>query len=438
MEHINHTTQLIGMKDKNIKLNEIMKYDTHILIRATLDYIPPLCKHCSGNMIKYDFQRTSTIPFLDVQERPTVIKLKKRRFQCKRCKRVAVAETSLVKKNHQISEPVWQKITADHTEKRTNSDIAKKNHVSVSTVQRKLTQFTFKEDFSTLPKVLSWDEFSRNKGKLAFIAQDFETGKIITILENNRQTTIKNYFYKYPRKVREAVNVVTADMSGSYIPLIKQLFPKAQIVLDRFHIIQHLNRAMMTTRIAIMKQFEKGSLPYRAMKNHWRILHKDSRKLSDKAFYSRTFRQTLTPREIVDKTLAFSDELRYYYELYQLLLFHFQEKRATEFFELIEENVSTANPTFKKVFRTFLKYKAYITNALNLPYSNAKLEATNKLIKDIKRQAFGFRNFKNFKTKILIALNITKERTILILSRALMISHPLQLTRSLKNSSPSR
>ncbi|MDW8751972.1 transposase, partial [Streptococcus suis] len=32
-----------------------------------------------------------------------------------------------------------------------------------------------------------------------------------------------------------------------------------------------------------------------------------------------------------------------------------------------------------------------------LPYSNAKLETTNKLIKDIKRQAYGFRNFKNFK-----------------------------------------
>ncbi|EFW89080.1 ISL3 family transposase, partial [Streptococcus equinus] len=40
-----------------------------------------------------------------------------------------------------------------------------------------------------------------------------------------------------------------------------------------------------------------------------------------------------------------------------------------------------------------------------------KLEATNKLIKDIKRQAFGFRNFDNFKTKILITLNIKKERT---------------------------
>ncbi|MGQ7357488.1 transposase, partial [Streptococcus suis] len=75
------------------------------------------------------------------------------------------------------------------------------------------------------------------------------------------------------------------------------------------------------------------------------------------------------------------------------------------------------NSTFRTVFKTFLKYKTYITNAMELPYSNAKLEATNKLIKDIKRQVFGFRNFTNFKNKIYISLNIQKERTNFVLSR---------------------
>ena len=88
------------------------------------------------------------------------------------------------------------------------------------------------------------------------------------------------------------------------------------------------------------------------------------------------------------------------------------------FMAIIDQDKSSVNPAFSTVFQTFRKYRLYIQNALELPYSNAKLEATNKLIKDIKRQAFGFRNFKNFKTKILIALNIKKERTNLILSRA--------------------
>ncbi|OYK98731.1 hypothetical protein AK82_12130, partial [Streptococcus pneumoniae K2521] len=48
---------------------------------------------------------------------------------------------------------------------------------------------------------------------------------------------------------------------------------------------------------------------------------------------------------------------------------------------------------------TFLKDKKKIVNGLQLPYSNAKLEATNNLIKLIKHNAFGFRNFENFKKK---------------------------------------
>ena len=63
---------------------------------------------------------------------------------------------------------------------------------------------------------------------------------------------------------------------------------------------------------------------------------------------------------------------------------------------------------FQTVFKTFLKDKEKIINALELPYSNAKLEAINNLIKVIKRNAFGFRNFDNFKKRILITLNIKK------------------------------
>lgn len=87
----------------------------------------------------------------------------------------------------------------------------------------------------------------------------------------------------------------------------------------------------MATRIAIMKSFNTQSLPYPAMKNHWRILQKDSRNLSLKTFYSRIFRQILTPREVIQKTLPFSEELRYYDDLYQLLLFYLQEKQASHF-----------------------------------------------------------------------------------------------------------
>ena len=413
MRLIKNTTELIGIKDPNIKISLVFETDTHIEIQAKLEYPAPSCPHCHGKMIKYDFQKNSKIPLLEQAGTPTLLRLKKRRFQCKSCKRVTVAETSIVEKNCQISNLVRQKVTQLLTEKVSLTDIARILRVSTSTVYRKLDQFTFKKHYDKLPAVMSWDEFGFKKSELAFIAQNYETNELITILDNRRQTTIRNYFLKYPLKARQQVQFITMDMSGAYIPLAKKLFPNAEIIIDRFHIIQHLGRAFLKTRIATMNQFDKKSLPYRALKNHWRL----SRKLSCKSFHSKTFGQTLIPHEVVKKTLNFSEELANYYNLYQLLLFHFQEKRGDDFFELIEENISKANHYFKTVFRTFLRHKQYIQNALETDYSNAKLEATNKLIKDIKRLGFGFRNFINFKKRVFITLNIHKKRTYPVLSR---------------------
>ena len=107
----------------------------------------------------------------------------------------------------------------------------------------------------------------------------------------------------------------------------------------------------------------------------------------------------LTNKEILDKLLSYSEDLKHHYHLYQLLLFHFQNKEPEKFFGFIEDNLKKVHPLFQTVFKTFLKDKEKIVNVLQLSYSNAKLEATNNLIKLIKRNAFGFRNFENFKKK---------------------------------------
>ena len=418
MEQLYHTTQLIGIKDKNITLNKVLKHKTHIEMIATLDYAPGNCNHCQGKQIKYDFQKPSKIPFLEVAGFPSLIRLKKRRFQCKNCRKVTVSETSLVQKNCQISEPLRQKVAQALVNRQALTHIAQDLAISTSTVHRKLKEFTFKEDFSRLPEILSIDEFSYQKGKHAFIAQDFETKKIITILENRTQTTIRNHFFRYSKEARNSVKVVTVDMSGSYIPMIPKLFPKAKIVIDRFHIVQHMSRALNHTRIQLMTQFDKKSLEYRALKYYWKSVLKDSRKLSLNSFRSRTFGETLTPKECLTEIFHLVPELKGYYDLYQLLLFHLQEKNADYFFDLIEEALPHLNQTFKTALRTILHHKQHVINAIELPYSNAKLEATNKLIKDIKRNAFGFRNFDNFKKRIFIALNMQKEKTHFVSSRA--------------------
>ena len=417
MEQLNFITNRLGIKDNNIIILDYLDAGTHKEIIAKLDYPAPKCLDCQGQMAKYDFQKESKIPYLECAGYKTLIRLRKRRFRCKVCEKMAVAETSLVKKNHQISTIVNQKITQKLIEKVPITAIAESLSISTSTVIRKLKEFEFKSDLNHLPEHMSWDEYSFKKGKMSFIAQDYDTRKILAILDGRTQATIRNHFLRYSRQVRSRVRVITMDMFSPYYDIARKLFPNAKIVLDRFHIVQHLSRAMNRVRIQIMNQFDRRSHEYKALKRYWKLIQQDSRKLSDKRFYRPTFRSHLTNKEVLEKLLSYSQELRQHYNLYQLLLFHFQEKQTDHFFSLIDETISSVNPIFQTVLNTFLKDKDKIMNALELPYSNAKLEATNNLIKVIKRNAFGFRNFDNFKTRILIALNIKKERTNLILSR---------------------
>ncbi|KAA02043.1 transposase [Streptococcus pneumoniae DAR3264] len=264
---------------------------------------------------------------------------------------------------------------------------------------------------------------------MSFIAQDFDNLNIITVLEGRTHAIIRNHFLRYDRVVRCRVKIITMDMFSPYYDLAKQLrfqisrlrlkqSPNAKIVLDCFQIVQHLSRAMSRVRVQIMNQFHRKSHEYKAIKRYWKLIQQDSRRLSDKRFYRPTFRMHLTNKEILNKLLSYSEDLKHHYQLYQLLLFHFQNKEPEKFFGLIEDNLKQVHPLFQTVFKTFLKDKEKIVNALQLPYSNAKLEATNNLIKLIKRNAFGFRNFENFKKRIFIALNIKKERTKFVLSRA--------------------
>lgn len=324
---------------------------------------------------------------------------------------MAVAETSLVPKNHQIPHIVRQKINQLLIEKVDMTAISNRLGVSTTTVLRQLKQFNIKTDLTTLPEVMSWDEYSFMKGKMSFIAQEFESGKLLAILDGRTHAVIRNHFLRYPRTVRNRVKI---DMFSPYYALARKLFPNAEIVLDRFHIVQHLSRAMNRIRIQIMKQFNSQSKEYKALKRYWKLILKDSSKLSHKRFYQPMFKQHLTSQEILTKLLGYSQELKEHYDLYQLLLFHFQNKDSQAFFGLIEDTIENVNDQFKTVFKTFLKDRDKVENALNLPYSNARLEATNNIIKVIKRMAFCFRNFENFRTHIFIALNTKREKTKLV------------------------
>ena len=117
MEQLHFITKLLDIKDPNIKIVDIINMDTHKEISAKLDYDAPACPDCGCQMKKYDFQKPSKIPYLETTGMPTRILLRNAVLSCYQCSKMMVAETSLVKKNHQIPRIINQKIAQKLIEK---------------------------------------------------------------------------------------------------------------------------------------------------------------------------------------------------------------------------------------------------------------------------------------------------------------------------------
>ena len=93
-----------------------------------------------------------------------------------------------------------------------------------------------KSRVARLPENLCFDEFRSVNSTMSFICCDAEgSHDIVAILENRLTKTIREHF---TNRERAAVKSVVVDLDAQYIKFIKALFPNAQIIIDRFHIVQ--------------------------------------------------------------------------------------------------------------------------------------------------------------------------------------------------------
>src|SRR5699024_11821339 len=75
-----------------------------------------------------------------------------------------------------------------------------------------------------------------------------------------------SYKYIYTHTLHDSLPI-------SYPYAIKEIFPNAEIIIDRFHIVQQLNRALNNKRIQVMnEQKNKESRHYTKLKRYWKFV----------------------------------------------------------------------------------------------------------------------------------------------------------------------
>ncbi len=110
---------------------------------------------------------------------------------------------------------------------------------------------------------------------MSFIYADAVSHRIVDVVADRKLKSLKDHFYRYSLKLRQKVKTVTIDMYEPYMSLIKQLFPNAKIIIDRFHIVQSLNRALNMSRVHVMNSYRISNRPlYNKYKSYWKLFLK--------------------------------------------------------------------------------------------------------------------------------------------------------------------
>ena len=375
---------------------------------------PSACPHCGRLMRKNGF-KTVYLKGLDIAGLPTILVVEKQKYICPRQEGCPELTTDLARihgidKNHQILDKVKQQALLALTEKRSVKDISANLHISEGTVNRLFPQLApqFKANYKFLPPVIAFDDFSSGKfaaTQMSMALMNPQTHELLDIIESRNSYALRKYFYRYDFHARAKVKLVIVDLYQPYRTIVRDLFPNALIVADRFHIIAQAYRAVNQIRIQTMKAVKESNPALsRALKRYWRYVLKDRTDLDWQSF--RRYRvfggAQLTEVELTDRLTNASEELLGAYNYYQALLHAMHNRNIKSLEALLTIKLTALSQPLRKTQRTLRNHQNEIKRSFETFYSNGPLEGTNNLIKVIKRIAFGYRSFYNFRLRILL------------------------------------
>ena len=291
-----------------------------------------------------------------------------------------------------------------------HKDIAWIHNVSNMTVQRANNKVYDGEKLYKhyLPECMCFDEFTYKKRIMAFNICDAITGKTFDLVEDRKLEKLIKYFRYYTLECRKKVKFIVIDMYTPYISLIKECFPNAKIIIDPFHITQLLSRSLNKTRIDCMKNNKEN---YRKFKRYWRLFLTSRFDLDCSSWKKYLcFKNLMTEVDIVDYLLDLSPTLKNSYNLYQNVLYALQNKNYQLLETILNSKCDNISKHMKTSVNTLKDFMPHIKNTLETPYNNGVMERNNNTCKLIKRIAFGFRNFRNFKARILIITNYFRKQ----------------------------
>lgn len=383
-------SNILEMEDLIITNVESDSKEMHIYFK--LERRNHVCPACGTVTDKVHDYRPSIIKDSPIMGKKTFLHYSKRRYHCDCCGKHFYETFNYLPKHCRITTRLNFLAISLLGDTQNVSSIARQVGISASTIFRRMNDMNFPKP-SSLPMVLSIDEFKGNAGgeKFQAILTDPKKHVVFDILPSRTQWKLKDYLHEFKNK--KDVRYFIMDMNYVYREIAESYLPNATIVIDKFHVVRYVTWALENVRKRIQKEMHPSRRKY--FKRSRKILLSHYHRLSEEN------------RQALEVMLQQSNDLAVAYYLKEQFYDFMDSKSKDEAYKKLRKFIISAQTSELKEFDSCLtmlsNWAKYILNSFECPYTNGFTEGTNNKIKVIKRNGYGFRNFKNFRNRILLA-----------------------------------
>jgi len=351
------------------------------------------CPRCGRVTTKEHDRRQQHKQDRRLRDKVVFLMLMKRRFRCLWCNKVFTEPDEVFgprrRSSHRFREYLGQE-ALHQTVRRT----AQKEKVGEGLVRRCVAEEIGRRlgtrEATEVPEFIGLDGFSVRGRRLYHTAIcNLVEGEVMEVVEGQGQQKVEEYLDSLPEPVR--VKGVAMDMHEPFRQAVQICLPLAKVVVDKFHLIRHINGALDKVRSRLQGGSRRGKRRD-LFKSRYTLL-KGAERLAD---WERTRLNQLFYRY---------PELRRAWELKEGFRAWYGERdrsKAEERLGLLEERIASDSLTeFKELLHTFANWREEILNYFDYRITNGFVEGKNNRIKTLKRMAYGYRNMDNFRMRIL-------------------------------------
>jgi transposase len=351
------------------------------------------CPDCNGEQLRSKGRYQRTVRHETWGMRPVFLILEARKWLCRACGCGFRQQFPGILKWQRASELFRRMIFFRHWDGINRRRLGQREGLGSATIERwfqhVLKRLAAERTNPLCPAVLGIDEhfFSRKHGYATTLC-DLKKHRVYDVVLGRSEASLEGYFHSLEGK--GFVRVVCMDLASVYRAIVRKHFPNALIVADRFHVIRLINHHFLSC---------------------WRDLDAVGSKNRGLLSLMRRHRHNLQPAQALKLAayLAERPALELIYRFKQRLCYLLLKKHRTRkqcealvprLLRAIYELKQAGLVQLVALGQTLASWSKEIAAMWRFTRNNGITEGFHTKMELLQRQAYGFRNFQNYRMRV--------------------------------------